>query len=66
MLSSPVRIVWLQINSLWYFKGQSGGVKNRTAMSNVFPHDIPGLSQRTGWPIVQLPITNSGEHYLMM
>ena len=42
----------LQIDSWWYYKGQSNGVKNWTAMAGVFPDGISGLSQRTGWPIV--------------
>lgn len=41
-----------QIDSWWYFRGYSGGVKNWTAMPNVFPNGIEAVTTKTGWPIV--------------
>ena len=43
---------YLQIDSWWYFKGNSDGVKNWTAMPSVFPRGIEYVSNITGWPIV--------------
>jgi len=35
-----------------YYKGKAGGVKNWTAMPEVFPDGVSGVSQKTGRPIV--------------
>ena len=42
---------WL-MDSWWYFKGVKNGVKNWTAMGDIFPHGIDYVTNKTGWPIV--------------
>ncbi|XP_062503496.1 uncharacterized protein LOC134180364 [Corticium candelabrum] len=42
---------YLQIDSWWYFKGNANGVKNWTAMPDVFPRGIEYLHNMTSWPI---------------
>jgi hypothetical protein len=42
---------YLQLDSWWYFKGPHSGVKNWTAMPDVFPHGIEYVSNKTSWPI---------------
>jgi hypothetical protein len=42
---------WL-MDSWWYFKGPDGGVKNWTAMPNIFPDGIARVTQATKWGIV--------------
>jgi hypothetical protein len=42
---------WL-MDSWWYFKGRDGGVKNWTAMPNIFPDGIARVTQATKWGIV--------------
>ena len=43
---------YLQLDSWWYYKGVGNGVKNWTAMADVFPRGIEYVVQKTGWPIV--------------
>lgn len=43
---------YLQLDSWWYFKDDKGGVKNWTAMPDVFPNGIEAVVKKTGWPIV--------------
>lgn len=43
---------YVQLDSWWYYKGKYDGVKNWTAMPNIFPRGIGYLSNVTGWPIV--------------
>lgn len=44
---------YLQLDSWWYYKGlKDGGVKNWTAMTDVFPNGIDAVVKRTGWPIM--------------
>ena len=43
---------YLQLDSWWYYKGVGNGVKNWTAMTDVFPNGIDFVVQKTGWPIV--------------
>ena len=43
---------YLQLDSWWYYKGVGNGVKNWTAMADVFPHGIDYVVEKTGWPIV--------------
>jgi hypothetical protein len=38
-----------QIDSWWYFKGDDNGVKNWTAMPDVFPNGLAPIHQATGW-----------------
>jgi hypothetical protein len=42
---------WLA-DSYWYYKGVGNGVKNWTAMPEVFPHGLDYLYNKTGWPVV--------------
>lgn len=48
--SLPFRYV--QLDSWWYYKADDGGVKNWTAMSDVFPNGIESMVTKTGWPVV--------------
>ncbi len=43
---------YVQLDSWWYFKGDDNGVKNWTAMPNIFPNGIQSMQQKTSWPIV--------------
>ena len=43
---------YLQLDSWWYYRGNAGGVKNWTAMPNIFPNGIRLVSDETDWPIV--------------
>eukprot|EP00475_Leptophrys_vorax_P030484 TRINITY_DN4571_c0_g1_i1.p1 TRINITY_DN4571_c0_g1~~TRINITY_DN4571_c0_g1_i1.p1 ORF type:complete len:776 (+),score=200.17 TRINITY_DN4571_c0_g1_i1:255-2330(+) len=45
-LNLPFRYVLL--DSWWYFKGSSNGVKNWTAMPSVFPHGLQSFHENTG------------------
>jgi len=48
-LGLPVKY-WL-MDSWWYYKGNGGGVKNWTAMPNIFPDGIEYVYKNTGWKI---------------
>ena len=43
---------YLQIDSWWYYKGKGNGVKNWTAMPDIFPNGIDAVVKKTGWPIM--------------
>ena len=43
---------YLQLDSWWYYKGVNNGVKNWTAMTNIFPHGIDTVVKKIGWPIM--------------
>ena len=42
---------WLA-DSYWYFKGDADGVKNWTAMPELFPRGLEYVTNQTGWEIV--------------
>eukprot|EP00051_Salpingoeca_urceolata_P017933 m.248958 g.248958 ORF g.248958 m.248958 type:complete len:817 (+) comp19081_c0_seq6:1182-3632(+) len=37
------------LDSWWYEKGDGGGVKNWTAVANIFPHGMEWVHEQTGW-----------------
>jgi len=39
---------YVQLDSWWYYKGQGDGVKNWTAMPDVFPNGIESMVAKTG------------------
>ena len=43
---------YLQLDSWWYYKGTSDGVKNWTAMTTVFPHGLSYIADVWKTPIV--------------
>ena len=43
---------YLQLDSWWYYRGNVDGVKNWTALPNVFPNGIHSVSDATKWSIV--------------
>jgi hypothetical protein len=43
---------YMQLDSWFYYKGQGGGVKNWTAMPEIFPNGIGPVAAETGWPVV--------------
>ena len=50
--SSGIPFRYVQLDSWWYFKGKGGGVKNWTAMPDIFPNGIASMVEKTGWPVV--------------
>ena len=42
---------YVQLDDWWYYWGKTGGVKNWTAMPQVFPNGIERVKNRTGWPV---------------
>ena len=43
----------MQLDSWWYYKGHNDtGVKNWTAMPDIFPNGIEALVNKTGWRVV--------------
>ena len=43
---------YLQLDSWWYYKGLQDGVKNWTAVTDLFPSGIDAVVKKTGWPIM--------------
>ena len=43
---------YVNLDSWWYYKGIGDGVKNWTAMPDVFPNGIREVSALTDWPVV--------------
>ena len=43
---------YLQLDSFWYYKGNSGGVTNWIATPEAFPKGLTALSKTTGWKYV--------------
>eukprot|EP01012_Entosiphon_sulcatum_P028632 TRINITY_DN3468_c0_g1_i1.p1 TRINITY_DN3468_c0_g1~~TRINITY_DN3468_c0_g1_i1.p1 ORF type:complete len:750 (+),score=126.46 TRINITY_DN3468_c0_g1_i1:23-2251(+) len=42
---------YILLDSWWYYKGKGNGVSNWTAMPEIFPHNLTGFYERTGWPV---------------
>lgn len=51
-VESGIPYRYLQLDSWWYYKGEGDGVKNWTAMTDIFPRGIRYVSNSTQWPIV--------------
>ena len=50
--NSNIPFRYVQLDSWWYYKGDGDGVKNWTAMTDVFPNGIQSMVTKTGWPVV--------------
>eukprot|EP01012_Entosiphon_sulcatum_P006732 TRINITY_DN13233_c0_g1_i2.p1 TRINITY_DN13233_c0_g1~~TRINITY_DN13233_c0_g1_i2.p1 ORF type:complete len:763 (+),score=129.91 TRINITY_DN13233_c0_g1_i2:23-2290(+) len=42
---------YILLDSWWYYKGIGDGVKNWTAMPDIFPSNLTGLFEKTDWPV---------------
>ena len=49
---SHIPIRYMQMDSWWYYKGINDGVKNWTAIQELFPNGFDPIKELTDWPVV--------------